>query len=134
MLSVHHVGIITVSDLERSVGFYHDLIGPIRGAADAVVRGKRPRARPGRQTAGRPSRRALRGRRRQTWFEILQYRTPPSSRTRALPQSDVGAAHVAFYVEDITATYDELSAKGVEFNSPPNTVDDGPLAAGGGRT
>ena len=26
MLSVHHVG-ITVSDLERSVGFYHDLIG-----------------------------------------------------------------------------------------------------------
>ena len=30
-------------------------------------------------------------------------------------------------MEDITATYDELSAKGVEFNSP-NTVDDGPPA------
>ena len=128
MLGVHHVG-ITVSDLERSVGFYHDPIGLrfvvpptpwFEGNDLARGLGVRPPV-------------ALRvalfevgdG---QTWFEILQYRTPPSSRTRALPQSDVGAAHVAFYVEDITATYDELSAKGVEFNSPPNTVDDGPLA------
>jgi catechol 2,3-dioxygenase-like lactoylglutathione lyase family enzyme len=128
MRSVHHVG-ITVSDLERSVAFYHDLLGLafvvpptpwFEGSDLARGLGVTPPV-------------ALRvalfevgdG---ETWFEILQYRTPPSSTTRALPQSDIGAAHVAFHVEDIAATYDELIAKGVEFNSPPNTVDDGPLA------
>lgn len=128
MKAVHHVG-ITVSDLDRSVAFYHDLLG-LRFVVpptpwfegDQLARGlgvKPPVAlRVALFEVGEGA----------TWFEILQYRTPPSMTRQALPQSDIGAAHVAFYVDDISVTYAELTSKGVPFNSEPNTVDDGPLA------
>lgn len=128
MKAVHHVG-ITVSDLDRSVAFYHDLLG-LRFVVpptpwfegDHLARGlgvKPPVAlRVALFEVGDGA----------TWFEILQYRTPPSTTRQALPQSDIGAAHVAFHVDDIATTYAELRSKGVPFNSEPNTVDDGPLA------
>lgn len=128
MRAVHHVG-ITVSDLDRSVEFYHDLLGLTFVVpptpwfeGDQLARGlgvKPPVAlRVALFEVGDGA----------TWFEILQYRTPPSTTREALPQSDVGAAHVAFHVDDIAETYDRLTSKGVPFNSEPNTVDDGPLA------
>jgi len=128
MRSVHHVG-ITVRDLDASVAFYHDLLGLafvvpptpwFEGADLARGLGVRPPValRVALFEVGDGA----------TWFEVLQYRSPESRTDRALPQSDVGAAHVAFHVEDIAGTYADLSAKGVPFNSPPNVVDDGPLA------
>jgi len=128
MRNVHHVG-ITVRDLDVSIAFYRDLLGLpfvvpptpwFEGNDLARGLGVEPPV-------------ALRvalfevgdG---QTWFEILQYRSPASRTDRALPQSDIGAGHVAFHVDDIEATYAELVAKGVPFNSAPNVVEDGPLA------
>jgi catechol 2,3-dioxygenase-like lactoylglutathione lyase family enzyme len=128
MRSVHHVG-ITVRDLERSVAFYHDLLGlpfvvpPTPWfEGDDLARG-----------LGVEPPVALRVALFQvgdgeTWFEILEYRSPASTTDHALAQSDVGAGHVAFHVTDINRTYAVLKDKGVEFNSEPNTVDDGPLA------
>jgi catechol 2,3-dioxygenase-like lactoylglutathione lyase family enzyme len=128
MRSVHHVG-ITVRDLDVSVAFYHDLIGlpfvvpPTPWfEGDQLARGlgvEPPVAlRVALFEVGDGS----------TWFEVLQYRSPASRTERALPQSDIGAGHVAFHVDDIEATYADLRAKGVSFNSEPNVVDDGPLA------
>jgi catechol 2,3-dioxygenase-like lactoylglutathione lyase family enzyme len=128
MRNVHHVG-ITVRDLDASVAFYHDLLGlqfavpptPWFEGAD-LARGLGVEAPVALRVAlfevGEGA----------SWFEILQYGSPASHTDRALPQSDIGAAHVAFYVDDIGATYAELLGKGVLFNSEPNTVDDGPLA------
>jgi catechol 2,3-dioxygenase-like lactoylglutathione lyase family enzyme len=128
MRSVHHVG-ITVRDLDTSVAFYHDLLGlpfvvpPTPWfEGDQLARG-----------LGVVPPVALRVALFQvgqgtTWFEILQYRSPASRTDRALVQSDIGAAHVAFDVDDIETTYADLRAKGVAFNSEPNTVDEGPLA------
>lgn len=128
MKAVHHVG-ITVSDLDRSVAFYHDVLGlqfvvpPTPWfEGDHLARGLGVLPPVALRVAlfevGEGA----------TWFEVLQYRTPPSTTRQALPQSDIGAAHVAFHVDDIATTFAELRSKGVPFNSEPNTVDDGPLA------
>src|SRR6185437_1177918 len=63
-----------------------------------------------------------------TIFELLEYKRPPS-RTRApLASNNVGASHVAFHVDDIEAAKAELEAKGIEFYSAVNVVDEGVLA------
>ena len=128
MRAVHHVG-ITVSDLDRSASFYHDVVGLafavpptgwFEGSDLARGLGVEPPV-------------ALRvalfqvgdG---QTWFEILQYRSPASVARKAPQQSEIGAAHVALHVDDIVAEYDRLRGLGVRFNSGVNVVDDGPLA------
>jgi glyoxylase I family protein len=128
MRAIHHVG-ITVRDLDVSTAFYHEVIGLrfvvpptpwFRG--DELARG-----------LGLDPPVALRvalfevgdG---ESWFEVLQYESPPSTAVRAPAQSEVGAAHVAFHVTDIEAEYQRLLGRGVRFNSRVNVVDDGPLA------
>jgi len=123
-----HAGLITqvdrtVRDLDVSVAFYHDVLGLpfvvpptpwFEGNDLARGLGVEPPV-------------ALRialfevgdG---PTWFEILQYRSPASRTERALPQSDVGAAHVAFHVDDIEATYRRLTARGVTFRGAPHLI------------
>jgi catechol 2,3-dioxygenase-like lactoylglutathione lyase family enzyme len=128
MLAVHHVG-ITVRDLERSASFYHDVIGLqfvlpptdwFEGEDLARGLGVVPPVslRVALFEVGAAA----------TWFEILEYRTPPSIAIAAPPQNEIGAAHVALHVTEIDTEYRRLSALGVRFNSPVNVVDDGPLA------
>jgi catechol 2,3-dioxygenase-like lactoylglutathione lyase family enzyme len=59
---------------------------------------------------------------------LLEYKSPPSETTRPLDSNSIGASHVAFAVDDIEATKAELEAKGIEFFSPVNIVDEGVLA------
>jgi catechol 2,3-dioxygenase-like lactoylglutathione lyase family enzyme len=61
-------------------------------------------------------------------LELLEYRQPPSATTRPLRSNDRGASHIAFHVDDIEAKKAELEAKGIEFYSPVNVVDEGVLA------
>jgi len=125
MKGMHHVG-ITVSDLERGIDFYHGVLGlgfvnepspvfddPALGPAVGV---------PG--AALRQVSLAL----GDGTLELLQYVKPPSPVDAPLAQNALGAQHVAFLVEDIHATKAELEAKGVEFYSDVNAVDDGVLA------
>jgi len=63
-----------------------------------------------------------------TMLELLEYRTPPSDTERPLLSHCRGATHVAFQVDDIAAAKAELEARGVEFYSDVNVVDDGVLA------
>jgi catechol 2,3-dioxygenase-like lactoylglutathione lyase family enzyme len=128
MQSVHHVG-ITVSDLDRSAAFYHDVVGlnfvvPPTGWFEGpdLARGLGVEAPVALRVA------LFEVGQGETWFEILEYKSPKSRASSAPPQSEIGAAHVAFHVADITAEYERLRALGVRFNSGVNVVDDGPLA------
>jgi catechol 2,3-dioxygenase-like lactoylglutathione lyase family enzyme len=125
MKRLHHVG-ITVADLDRAIAFYHGILGlgfvnepspvfddPGLGPAVGV---------PG--AALRQVSLAL----GDATLELLEYRRPPSPIERPLAQNALGAQHVAFLVEDIDAKKAELEARGVEFFSDVNVVDDGVLA------
>ena len=63
-----------------------------------------------------------------TTLELLEYKSPPSETTMPLKSNSRGASHVAFLVDDIDARKAGLEAKGVEFYSPVNVVDEGVLA------
>ena len=126
MKGLHHVG-ITVKDLDASIRFYHDVLGlqfsnepspwfDGRGAGPARRRSR------GRPAAGEPAARRH------------DARAPASTgarraRPRCRSQSNnLGASHVAFLVDDIEAKKAELEAKGIEFFSDVNVVDEGVLA------
>jgi catechol 2,3-dioxygenase-like lactoylglutathione lyase family enzyme len=118
---IHHTG-YTVSDLDRSVAFYRDLLGceliatqekqggylgAIVGHPDAHVRMAHLRL-PGGEHV----------------IELFEYLSPEGERP---PHEvvNVGLTHLCFLVDDLQAAYDELSGKGVEFFSPPVLVDTG---------
>jgi catechol 2,3-dioxygenase-like lactoylglutathione lyase family enzyme len=119
---LHHTG-YTVSDLERSVAFYRDLLGceviatqekeggylaAIVGYPDAHVRMAHLRL-PGGEHV----------------IELFQYLAPAGSRVDVEPRN-VGASHLCFVVEDLRALYDRLREHGVDsFVSPPVEVDTG---------
>ena len=125
MKGLHHVG-ITVKDLEASIRFYHDVLGLEFSNEpspwfDGEELGK---------AVGVPG-----GALRQvslllgdTMLELLEYKSPPSQTERPLMSNSIGASHVAFVVDDIRAKKAELEAKGIEFFSDVNVVDEGVLA------
>ena len=125
MKGLHHVG-ITVADLDASIRFYHDVLG-LEFAnepspwfdGDELSRGVGVPGAALRQVS------LLVG---DTTLELLEYRSPPSETDGPLRSNDRGASHVAFVVDDIEATKAELEAKGIEFYSPVNVVDEGVLA------
>jgi catechol 2,3-dioxygenase-like lactoylglutathione lyase family enzyme len=63
-----------------------------------------------------------------TMLELLEYKSPPSETTGPLRSNSRGASHVAFLVDDIEAKKAELEARGIDFYSPVNSVDEGVLA------
>ncbi len=115
MCEVAHVG-ITVSDLERSLVFYRDLL-EAEVLLDTRV-----------ASAGLAEVLAVPGAALHmvliqvgsTVLELIQYDQSPG-KPHGIGNNDVGAMHVAFVVEDIQAAYEKMSAGGVEFNAPPYT-------------
>jgi lactoylglutathione lyase len=121
---IFHTG-ITVSDLDRSVAFYRDVLGlelvtqwdssqpylrAVVGYPDAELRIALLRL-PGGVQAGRSGHH----------IELLEYRTPRGVRGDSRTFNP-GNAHVAFMVTDLDATYAEMKAKGVRFKSAPVAV------------
>ena len=58
-------------------------------------------------------------------IELIQYAAPKGKKLD-LKTCNVGVAHAAFVVDDIQKMYDDLTAKGVQFNNPPLPVEVGP--------
>src|SRR5262249_25559400 len=125
---IHHTG-YTVSDLDRSVAFYRDLLGcelvatqekeggylaAIVGYPEAHVRMAHLRM-PG---GGH-------------WLGPSRYPAPDGVTTRSEPKN-VGAPHLCFLTDDLPALHRELADSGVELFSPPVPVDTGINAGGYG--
>jgi catechol 2,3-dioxygenase-like lactoylglutathione lyase family enzyme len=125
MKTLHHVG-ITVADLDRAIDFYHGVLGlPLRSEPSPVF--DHPALGP---AVGVPGA-ALRQVNLELGdgsLELLEYTSPPSPVDAPLAQNALGAQHVAFRVDDIRASKQELERRGVEFLSDVNVVDDGVLA------
>ena len=125
MKGLHHVG-ITVKDLDASIRFYHDVLGlefsnepsPWFEGEDSERRSE-CRAQALRQVS------LILG---DSTLELLEYNNPPSETEAPLLSNNIGASHVAFLVDDIRAKKAELEAKGIEFYSDVNSVDEGVLA------
>jgi len=110
---IGHIG-VPVSDMERSLWFYHDLLG-LEIISGREVSGERVSA--GVQVPDAWIKITLleAG---NTRLELLQYLHPvgePFDRKN----NDVGSAHLALQVADLQATYDRLQAAAVPCNTPP---------------
>jgi catechol 2,3-dioxygenase-like lactoylglutathione lyase family enzyme len=118
--STNHTS-FTVSNLDRSIAFYRDLLGfeltslaerdpafsaKITGVPGAHLRVAYVRA-PGHS------------------IELIQYLSPPGIKLD-LRTSNIGCAHIAFNVDGLRKMYSELKAKGVHFKSEPLEVFAGP--------
>ena len=127
MIKFFHHAAISVTDLERSIRFYCDLLGmkvewridhkkgetfeKIVGLKDVDVSYVMLSG-----WAGR--------------IEIFQYHSPlGESYPPDKPVSDKGITHLGYQVEDIDAVYEMLVGHAVSFNAPPQVVRPGVKAA-----
>lgn len=112
---------ITVSDLDRSLTFYRDLLGlPVKqiGEVDAPYIGKIV------GVEGTKIRLAELDLQEGLLLELFEYSSPIGEPVR--PRTwDPGSTHIAFDVDDIDAIWERLRAAGVETKSPePILIDD----------
>jgi len=124
--AIHHAGLV-VRDLDRSIYFYHDVLGlPFANEPTPWFEGPSLSA-----GVGVPDARL---RQVSLWvgerstMEMIEYANRPETSTKPIPNNHLGAAHVCFLVEDIAAKKADLESKGVKFYSDINVVDEGPLA------
>lgn len=120
-----HVG-ITVKDLDASIFFYHDVLGLEIGTEPSPLFDHAALG----AAVGVPgaSLRQVCLRLGDTFLELLEYATPPSGTRTPLLSNNIGASHLGFEVDDIYAVKAQLEARGIEFYSEVNVVDDGVLA------
>jgi catechol 2,3-dioxygenase-like lactoylglutathione lyase family enzyme len=119
--NMRHAGIV-VSDLDRSLSFYCDVLGfkiekdmwesgeyidNFSGLRDLKVRTVKMSIPSG------------------DMIELLWFGSHRPGSIEKPCMTDVGCSHVAFTVQDLDALYRELCAKGVVFNCPPQIPPDG---------
>jgi catechol 2,3-dioxygenase-like lactoylglutathione lyase family enzyme/quinol monooxygenase YgiN len=61
-------------------------------------------------------------------IELFQFHEPEAPEGESVPAHQIGAAHVAFEVDDVEESYAALVAAGVEFSRPPLAPTEGPAA------
>ncbi|MEE9199786.1 MAG: VOC family protein [Dehalococcoidia bacterium] len=113
---MNHTGFV-VSDMERSLAFYRDLLG-LREERNFVMEGEFIS-----QLAGFPNAKLHIvylgiGDKRHA-VEVIQYLNPAGKGIASPQRNDVGAAHLGFIVDDLDSYYQHLSGKGVRFVNPP---------------
>ncbi|MCZ6678490.1 MAG: VOC family protein [Candidatus Poribacteria bacterium] len=110
---IHHFS-LTVSDMERALAFYTQVIGM------AVISDVRIQESPEHSVTRIPGARLrivhLHG--YDCAIELIQYLSP-IGKPLDTRTCDTGSAHIAFIVDDMEATYRDLRRKGVRFKSEP---------------
>jgi catechol 2,3-dioxygenase-like lactoylglutathione lyase family enzyme len=81
----------------------------------------------GRAPARRDQADALSALRNGSNIELFEYAAPDQNRSHPR-NSDIGACHLGFYVEDLDAAVAYLKDQGVEVQGEPTTMTDGPSA------
>jgi glyoxylase I family protein len=125
ILGADHTG-ITVSNLERSLAFWRDVLGfefshtahqtgemasEITGVAGAEINLAVVKAPSGHK------------------IELLEYLAPPERKRHVdLRPCDVGSVHVALIVEDLDAVLSAINASGWKAGGKPQTLQSGPNA------
>jgi catechol 2,3-dioxygenase-like lactoylglutathione lyase family enzyme len=124
IISADHTG-ITVSNLERSLAFWRDILGfelshtahqkgelaqEITGVADAEIKLAVLKAPGGHK------------------IELLEYLAPADRKRAILRPCDGGFVHVALLVEDLDAVLAQIAASGWEAAGKPQTLQIGPNA------
>jgi len=125
IVAADHTG-ITVSNLERSLSFWHDVLGfeyshtthqkgkmaeEITGVADAEINLAVVKAPGGHK------------------IELLEYLAPADRKKRTgLRPCDVGHVHVALTVDDLEAVLNTIAASGGKGAGEPQTLTSGPNA------
>ena len=118
----------TVSDMERSLAFYRDLLG-LEVLVEIERQGEYIE-----QVVGFPEA-SLRivglklPQGSNHILELIEYRTPKGQRGD-LQTCNPGVAHLCFVTDDIHSAYESLCARGVTFKSPPVRIPTGPSAGG----
>lgn len=121
MKAVRHFGIV-VSDMERSLCFYRDLLGlrVIREMdesgdyLDNMLAIEDVHVRTAKLSADGGS--AL--------IELLEFKSHRGDKPIGREIYSVGPSHVAFTVKDLDALYNQLSQAGIRFNAPPQLSPD----------
>ncbi len=117
---IRHTGIV-VDDLEKSLHFYQDLLGfkiakqmrekstyidnvlALKGVEVTMIKMTAPDGQ---------------------MIELLKYHSHPQE-VISRKICDVGPTHIAFTVDNLTTTYQELMAQGIIFNGQPCVSPDG---------
>jgi glyoxylase I family protein len=120
---VHHT-CITVSNLERSIEFYRDLLGLELVMAEESERSGDDRSKALGVAKAKVKLALLRA--GDARVELIEYVTA-SGRPYDRNNNDVGAMHIAFQVEEIDAVYQRMVGHGVRFTAPPATIPAGPM-------
>ncbi len=113
---MNHTGFV-VSDMERSLVFYRDLLG-LQEERNHILEGEFIS-----QLVGYPNARLHIvylgcGDVRHS-VELIQYLNPSGERNEPSDRNDVGATHLGIIVDDLDSFYEELSSQGFRFVSPP---------------
>lgn len=120
IINVNHTS-FTVSDLDRSISFYRNLLGleliSLTGRDPAFS--EKVTGIPGANLKiaylQAPGHR----------LELIQYLSPSGEKLDCRT-NNIGSAHLAFNVDNLPALYADLKAKGVQFKSEPLEVPAGP--------
>ena len=118
--SFFHTGFV-VKDLEKSVDFYTNVLG-MRIAARTEREGEfinQVLAFPDAHIKG-----AFVDKGEGHQLELIQYINPASG-PGGIARNDLGATHLAFYVEDIDKFYEDTRDSGLRFNNPPASLAEG---------
>ncbi|MFI5897793.1 VOC family protein [Actinoplanes sp. NPDC051513] len=126
LAAIHHAGLV-VHDLDRSIYFYHDILG-MPFANEPTPRFEGPDLSRGVGVPDAKLRQVSLYVGEHSTMELIEYANRPVTSTKPVPNNHLGAAHICFKVHDIQAAKAELEGKGVTFYSDVNVVDDGPLA------
>lgn len=122
MKAVRHFGIV-VSNLEKSLHFYRDLLGleirrdmPEEGEfIDTILGLKGVKVRTVKMAAANGD----------TLVELLEYQSHKGKKRENYEIFDLGASHVAFTVENVGEEYKRLQEDGVHFTCSPQVSPDG---------
>ena len=118
---IDHVG-ITVSDLDRALGFYRDLLGLEVMSDQTRPIGDMPTLYAKPETGKRRAVNLRYGKGPGRGFLVLSER-PGGTPGEAIKLDEVGISHFSWWVDDLRAIHDKLKAAGIKILVAPSEVD-----------
>ena len=123
-MQFNHIG-ISVTDIDRSIAFYHDMLGmeplcevfPFGGPDYEAIM----------DVPGATGRMCMIGK-DNLQLELFEF-TSSKAKDAEYPVSDRGYSHFGVVVEDVAGTYEKLRAAGVRIHSPVITFNGGSMKA-----